>query len=413
MLNKGVGGPGGASIAGMIGAGLAAATGNAVALAALTAGTRQIQKMATQSFGPMYGNAQPGEYGNIQLDAEQLGNATRILNVGKQMGATPRDLIISIMTAMQESGLRNLHGGDADSQGLFQQRPSMGWGTVAQVTNPEYAARQFFEHLLAIKDREKMTMTQAAQRVQRSAFPDAYAKWEDMARAVAAGSPLSGEGGGLQKPVIPIRITRNFEQHNRQGMDLDGVDGQPIYAMAPGRVATSAALYGTNPYDDDGYRSYGEYVVVQHPGGISSLYAHMLQKSRRVREGDTVGAGSVLGLMGSTGNSSGSHLHFETRVNGNMTDPQRMGIPGLRTGGTVKYDNTIANLHADEKVLTAPLSRSLERGIDKMDNSGYNKNEYHFNFDGANFNKDIDVKQAVKDAIREMDSARGHNRRIN
>jgi murein DD-endopeptidase MepM/ murein hydrolase activator NlpD len=313
---------------------------------------------------------------------------------------------------MQESGLRNLHGGDADSQGLFQQRPSQGWGSIAQVTDPEYASRSFFKHLLALKDRDKMSLTQEAQAVQRSAFPDAYAKWEDLARAVTQGSPLTGGGGGFVRPVVPISITRTFAQHHNEGMDLDGNDGQPIYSIAPGRVSISKALHGTNPYDNDGYRSYGEYVVVQHPGGITSLYGHMLQRSRRVREGDTVGAGAVLGLLGSTGNSSGSHLHFETRVNGNMTDPQQMGIPGLKIGGQVNYDNTIANLHRGETVLTAPLSKNLESGIDKMANKGYNGDKYIFNFDGATFAKDIDVQNAVEEVLRKRDSRRGHNRRL-
>lgn len=130
----------------------------------------------------------PGEYGGVRLDAEQLRNAQTIMSVGAQMGATERDLIIGLMTAFQESRLRNLDYGDRDSLGLFQQRPSQGWGSPAQVTNPRYAARKFFENLLRLDDRTGMRLTEAAQAVQRSAFPEAYAKWEPLARALA-GNP--------------------------------------------------------------------------------------------------------------------------------------------------------------------------------------------------------------------------------
>lgn len=109
------------------------------------------------------------------------------------MGASQRDITIALMTALQESGLRNLKYGDRDSQGLFQQRPSQGWGSVAQVTNPEYASRKFFQALLADSNRGERSLTQAAQHVQRSAFPDAYAKHEGSARELLQ---QIGQGGG-------------------------------------------------------------------------------------------------------------------------------------------------------------------------------------------------------------------------
>ena len=100
------------------------------------------------------------------------------------MGASPRDIQIALMTAMQESNLENLNYGDRDSVALFQQRPSCGWGTVAQCTDPRYASQQFYKHLLANKSRDSMSLTQAAQAVQRSAYPDAYAKWEGLAAGI-------------------------------------------------------------------------------------------------------------------------------------------------------------------------------------------------------------------------------------
>ncbi|MFE4863245.1 heavy metal transporter, partial [Streptomyces sp. NPDC056670] len=110
--------------------------------------------------------------------AEHKKNAATIYSVGKQLGASTRDCIIAIMTAMQESGLKNLKGGDRDSLGLFQQRPSKGWGTPEQIMNPEYASKKFYEALFKIKNRNSLELTVVCQKVQRSAFPTAYAKHE-------------------------------------------------------------------------------------------------------------------------------------------------------------------------------------------------------------------------------------------
>lgn len=103
---------------------------------------------------------------------DQVNNANIILSVGRSMGATPKQLQAAFAAAWVESRLRNLDYGDRDSLGLFQQRPSQGWGTRAQVTNPEYAARKFFE--TAQKVSQSGTFGQLAQRVQRSGFPLRY-----------------------------------------------------------------------------------------------------------------------------------------------------------------------------------------------------------------------------------------------
>jgi peptidoglycan DL-endopeptidase CwlO len=97
------------------------------------------------------------------------------------MGAPPRAWLIALATAMQESTLNNINYGDRDSLGLFQQRPSQGWGTPAQVTDPVYATTIFIERLLEVPGWDSLPVTVAAQTVQRSAFPDAYAKWEGLA----------------------------------------------------------------------------------------------------------------------------------------------------------------------------------------------------------------------------------------
>jgi cell wall-associated NlpC family hydrolase len=120
------------------------------------------------------------------VTAEQLGNAATVVAVGKQMGVPEPGWVVAIATALQESGLRNLLYGDRDSLGLFQQRPSMGWGTPDQITTPTFAASKFFEHLLATPNWQAMSVNDAAQAVQGSGFPNAYAQHEDKARAIVA-----------------------------------------------------------------------------------------------------------------------------------------------------------------------------------------------------------------------------------
>lgn len=126
------------------------------------------------------------------LDAAQLGNARVIIATGAQMGVPTRGHVIAIATAMQESTLRNLTWGDRDSVGLFQQRPSQGWGTVAELTTPSIASRKFYDALLKVRGWQGMPLTVAAQTVQRSGFPLAYAKWEPLATRLVTGAQTVG-----------------------------------------------------------------------------------------------------------------------------------------------------------------------------------------------------------------------------
>jgi len=116
---------------------------------------------------------------------EQLRNAKAIVDAGKEMGLPPRAWTIAVATSLQESNLRNLgHLGannDHDSLGLFQQRPSTGWGTPEQIQNPDYAAKAFYRGLVEVPDWDKLPLTVAAQKVQVSAYPNHYAKHETQA----------------------------------------------------------------------------------------------------------------------------------------------------------------------------------------------------------------------------------------
>ena len=129
----------------------------------------------------------------IPLTDEMRANAATIIRIGRSLGVSDQGLVIALAAAAQESRLRNVEYGDADSLGLFQQRPSTGWGTPEQVMDPVRATDAFFggpanpngtltRGLLDIPGWESMTVTQAAQAVQISAHPDAYAAWETSAR---------------------------------------------------------------------------------------------------------------------------------------------------------------------------------------------------------------------------------------
>jgi hypothetical protein len=124
------------------------------------------------------GKITPGKatgYGTFTT--QQLANATTIYQVSATLALPQYAAQIAIATALQESSLYNLDHGDRDSLGLFQQRPSQGWGTPAQIMDPVYSSTKFYEALVKVPHWQSMPLTQAAQAVQRSGFPDAYAHW--------------------------------------------------------------------------------------------------------------------------------------------------------------------------------------------------------------------------------------------
>jgi hypothetical protein len=131
-----------------------------------------------------------GAQSRIDLSDEQKANAKAIVEATKKAGLDERAAVISVATSLQESKLKNLgHLGDRndhDSQGLFQQRPSSGWGTVEQITDPEYATTAFLKGLKQVEGWRDMPLTYAAQKVQVSAFPEAYAQWETQAADIVA-----------------------------------------------------------------------------------------------------------------------------------------------------------------------------------------------------------------------------------
>lgn len=118
--------------------------------------------------------------------AEQVGIARAAAQVADQRGLPGRAKLVILVTGFQESGIRNLTYGDRDSIGWLQQRPSQGWGTVAQIMDPAYGAQKFYDALVRVPGWQTLPLTVAAQRVQVSAYPDAYANWEQPARNLLA-----------------------------------------------------------------------------------------------------------------------------------------------------------------------------------------------------------------------------------
>ena len=148
---------------------------------------------ATTSTAGTGGSTQAGA-GAVALTPSMATNARIVVAVGRSLGVPNYGIVIALAAAAQESGLEDLDYGDQDSVGLFQQRPSAGWGTIAQLENPTYAAQLFYggphkpnrgktRGLLDIPGWQSMSVTQAAQAVQDSAYPNAYAKWQSSAEA--------------------------------------------------------------------------------------------------------------------------------------------------------------------------------------------------------------------------------------
>src|SRR3954447_10469303 len=182
---------------------------------------------------------------SAELDPEQAGNAAVIASIAVRRGLPPRAATIGIATALQESKLVNLPGGDRDSLGLFQQRPSQGWGTPAQIRDPVYATNAFYDVLVKIKGYQDLPITTAAQKVQRSAFPTAYADHEPEARALASAltgySPagltcvLTGVDGAPGRPADVVAAA------SREIGARGTVEGSSMRFSPTGRTATATA----------------------------------------------------------------------------------------------------------------------------------------------------------------------------
>lgn len=308
----------------------------------------------------------------------QLANAAVIINTAEDRGLGDRGARIGLITAIQESGLRNLANagqfvypagsrvmtaeqwavvreqvklsvtmpndgvapGDWDSIGLFQGRLSAGWGgtgttaeQVANLLNPTYTAGRFYDALVQVDGWQTMEPTLAAQAVQRSAFPDAYARhWDASGELYQAltgatldcqtdsGEPISAYG--WTKPIVDYKtLSSSFgmrmhptlhEWRMHNGQDFAAAAGTPIYAAAEGDVVKAGRASKTSDLN---------WVVIDHGGGVQTYYLHSEDDGILVGVGDHVTAGRTIALVGSSGQSTAPHLHFEVRVGGIPTEP--------------------------------------------------------------------------------------------
>ncbi|SCL31654.1 hypothetical protein GA0070616_4306 [Micromonospora nigra] len=190
LLRKSVLGVAGLAFAGGMVAGPVSGAVAAPAEAAPVTAVVQAEKAGKPDMGKLVPHGVQGAQSRIDLSDEQVANAKAIVAATKKAGMDERAAVVAIGTALQESKLENLgHLGDRndhDSQGLFQQRPSSGWGTVEQITDPEYSTLAFLKGLKQVDGWQDMPLTVAAQTVQVSAYPDHYAQWEQQAADLVA-----------------------------------------------------------------------------------------------------------------------------------------------------------------------------------------------------------------------------------
>ncbi|MFC5380675.1 hypothetical protein [Aquipuribacter nitratireducens] len=185
---------------------------------------------------------------SASLAPDQTANAALVVGLANRRGLPARAATIGVATAIQESGLRNIDYGDRDSLGLFQQRPSQGWGSEAQVQDPVYSTGAFYDALVEVDGWQDLEVTVAAQEVQRSGFPEAYADHEPEGRALA--SSLYG----LSEASLWCEL-RPVEEPGDPAAALDGLlaaldpAGPPGWQVAatPGDGTVVLAATGAQP----------------------------------------------------------------------------------------------------------------------------------------------------------------------
>ncbi|MFF6951422.1 heavy metal transporter [Streptomyces iakyrus] len=178
-----------------------------------------------------------GDGASYEFSPEQAVNAATITAVGTARGLPERAVTIALATALQESALRNIRHGDRDSLGLFQQRPSQGWGTPKEIMDPTYSAGEFYDHLVKVPGYTRLPLTVAAQRVQRSGFPQAYAKHEPDAALLAAA--LTGQSAAT--------LTCEGRPATTQASGPDGVRAALVRDFGRDVLEPAGAAVGGSP----------------------------------------------------------------------------------------------------------------------------------------------------------------------
>jgi hypothetical protein len=220
---------------GIVAVGAGSSAGGVVAIAAGKGSASESSCTPAAPAGTTGDTVAVGEVGYTEAQIEIV---KQIIGVGKGVSIPEKGWIIAVMVAMQESTIQNLDGGDADSLGIMQQRPSTGWGTREQIKNPVYAIQAFYlgvngngnPGLMSVPGWDSMPYTQAAQLVQRSAFPDAYAKHEPEAVSLIAKHK--------DAPLIPVLHSGSL--NTTPGNANSGTASSCVGGVTPGGVITAA-----------------------------------------------------------------------------------------------------------------------------------------------------------------------------
>lgn len=389
---------------------------------------KMAEEMAAVGNWTAYG-LEAGRFGGVGLNPDQLKNASTIASVGRSLGASSRDIVIALMTAMQESTLRNISYGDRDSVGLFQQRAP--WGSFDDRTNPRESARMFFQGgqggqpgLFSKRGRNDMSLAQAAQAVQVSAYPDAYAKWQAMAEALYGamqweGSNASVMSGGSTKGVYGYQKQINW-----------------IKKAVPGTIITSSLRTGNlgGKSSTGSYHNRGRAIDMSGPDRGHSGYSRIFNTIASSFPNSTELIYSPMGgrqlLNGRSHNYTGhtraihyDHVHWAMR-NGGMVpgvgsgDKTRiMGEPGEFMLRKKAVDNVgpeyLKMLNSDRfinmpKSPVASVKDSSSRG--NIDNSVINT--YNVKIDASGNPEPQNVENAVFSALEKIERRRGFNRKI-
>ncbi|MEU3333305.1 M23 family metallopeptidase [Glutamicibacter creatinolyticus] len=280
-----------------------------------------------------------GGYGH-----EQLVNAAHIITAGEDLGLNARDQTIGVMTAMGESSLRVINYGDEagpDSRGLFQQRDN--WGPLEDRMDPYKSATMFFEAMVRNvpdAERESVPPTLVAHRTQINQDPYHYEKFWDTAVQIV--EELSGKTTQLGAGGATCKDDTTTGHVGKDGWASPGdgpiTDRYGPRAAIPGVIGAqfhtgldlaAGGCYGPIWAAHDGtvsnlfIDSLGNwFLVVDHGGGVITHYVHMYADGLIARTGDKVKAGEQIARTGSSGASSGCHLHFEVQIDGEFTDPE-------------------------------------------------------------------------------------------
>lgn len=336
---------------------------------------------------------------------EQLQNASVILQVGQERGVPGRAQAIAVMTALGESGMRNIDYGDdrfgvrnpdgtlTSSIGMFQEQKW--YGTVEERLDPVQSSGRFYDRLLGVTGWETLEPTIAAHKAQRNADPYHYQKYWDQAlqamqlvsgadeqdlealsrsiQGASAGAPcMTGSvgnaavgAGGWANPAVGSKASGFGPRSTgiagastyHLGQDIAASCGTQVFAAASGRVVISGATgWGT-----------GNTIRIEHGMGLDSTYGHLLTGTNLVRVGDTVRAGQQIASMGGdsridpagAGTSSGCHLHYEVRVNGQAIDPEPfMAQQGVTLGVAAPVTESVSPGDATDAVEPADATRN-------------------------------------------------------